>query len=708
MAPEQARGQPVDHRVDIFALGCVIFEMLAGRGPFVRDTAADAITAILTAPPPPIEDEPARTIPPSLRLIASRCVEKDPSARFQSASDLAFALGSLSLGPEACPPVPMAAPVVAAPRRSKWLAGAALGLVALGLAAGTWLVAGNLRTPRLAVIEFLVPPPADMTSAAHPLPGLDPTAPQVGVSPDGRTIAFVATDASAARRLWIRSLDSGAPRRVDGVSSWPFWSPDSRHLVYAAKGALWKLDIDGKSIERICNLPDQGATVPFVTGTWNDGVIVFSIGPSGLYRVPATGGSVEPLTVLDKARHDNYHSWPQLLPGGRLLLFVRTDDAKTTGLYAGSLNEQGLTSVLPAASRAVFAGDHLLWTMDDRLVAQPFDIGSLKLSGTPETLVPAVFQGAGRTPAFWVTDGGTLVYAAGDSESRRQFRWMNRAGASLGEVGAAANYASFDLSPDGSHIVAEVRRDGLQPRSTLSLIDTSRMVTSALTTGDLADTDPRFSPDGDVAFARNGGDQPGVQRVPVGGGQSTVAHPRGRAPVIWLEDWAGRSGGVIYRTALDPDGWQDLGDGSPRRLTHAREPVEQIQLSSDGRWIAYNNADSGRPEVYASSTAGGGERWQISNAGGVQAIWRGDGRELYYLGLDGGIYAVGIGSKGDVLEPSKPELLFRSRLPVISAVVEQYRVTADGSRFLLCVPLTSVQQEPLRVVLNWTERLPRR
>jgi hypothetical protein len=412
--------------------------------------------------------------------------------------------------------------------------------------------------------------------------------------------------------------------------------------------------------------------------------------------------------VLDKARHDNYHSWPQLLPGGRLLLFVRTDDAKTTGLYAGSLNEQGLTSVLPAASRAVFAGDHLLWTMDDRLVALPFDIGSLKLSGTPETLVPAVFQGAGRTPAFWVTDGGTLVYAAGDSESRRQFRWMNRAGASLGEVGAAANYASFDLSPDGSHIVAEVRRDGLQPRSTLSLIDTSRMVTSALTTGDLADTDPRFSPDGDVAFARNGGDQPGVQRVPVGGGQSTVAHPRGRAPVIWLEDWAGRSGGVIYRTALDPDGWQDLGDGSPRRLTHAREPVEQIQLSSDGRWIAYNNADSGRPEVYASSTAGGGERWQISNAGGVQAIWRGDGRELYYLGLDGGIYAVGIGSKGDVLEPSKPELLFRSRLPVISAVVEQYRVTADGSRFLLCVPLTSVQQEPLRVVLNWTERLPRR
>ena len=252
MAPEQARGQPVDHRVDIFALGCVIFEMLSGRGPFVRPaTPADVLTAILTAPPPPIEDEPARTIPPPLRLIASRCVEKDPSARFQSASDLAFALSSLSLGSAAPPPREPVAAVTAPPRKSKWPAGAALALLAVAGAAGTWMAARSLRPPRPRPIEFLIPPPADMTFAAHPLPGLDPTAPQVGVSPDGRTIAFVASDAAAARRLWIRSLDSGAPRSVEGsddVSSWPFWSPDSRYLVYAAKGALWKLDVAGNGI----------------------------------------------------------------------------------------------------------------------------------------------------------------------------------------------------------------------------------------------------------------------------------------------------------------------------------------------------------------------------------------------------------------------------------------------------------------------------
>ena len=449
--------------------------------------------------------------------------------------------------------------------------------------------------------------------------------------------------------------------------------------------------------------------MPFVTGAWNDDVIVFSIGPSGLYRVPATGGSVEPLTVLDKERRDNYHSWPQLLPGGRLLLFVRTEDAKTTGLYAGSVTAPGLTAVLATPSRAVFAGDHLLWTMEDRLVAQPFDAATLKLSGTPATLVPAVFQGAGRTPAFWVSDGGTLVYAAGDSGSRRQFRWMSRTGTSLGEVGVAANYASFDLSPDGGRVVAEVRRDGSQPRSTLALdrhdAGGDERAHHGRPLGYRSEIRSRRGRRVCAQQRRSAG-RPPRARQPAA--QSTVAHPRGRAPVIWLEDWAGRHGGVIYRTALDPDGWQDVGDGSPRRLTRAREPVEQIQLSPDGRWIAYNNADSGRPEVYASSTAGGGERWQISNAGGVQAIWRADGRELYYLGprrrhLRGRPSAGRARCSNRRSRSCCSDRAFPSSAPSSSST----RVTADGSRFLFCTPLTSVQQEPLRVVLNWKERLRR-
>jgi hypothetical protein len=185
--------------------------------------------------------------------------------------------------------------------------------------------------------------------------------------------------------------------------------------------------------------------------------------------------------------------------------------------------------------------------------------------------------------------------------------------------------------------------------------------------------------------------------------------PRGKPSVVWLEDWTGATGSTIYRSSADRDVWQLLrGDPQPRQLTQAlREPVEQAQLSPDERWIAYNNADSGRAEVYVAPVPSNGHRWQLSDAGGVQAVWRADGRELYYLGLDGGLYAVELAAAPDVAEPSRPRLLFRTQVPVISAVVEQYRVTRDGQRFLFCLPQTSVQREPLRVLLNWRSKLAR-
>jgi eukaryotic-like serine/threonine-protein kinase len=707
MAPEQARGQPADHRADIFSLGCVLFEMIEGQAPFARATPADTISAILSAPPPALSDAPARPLPPALRPIVRRCLEKNPLARFQSASDLAFALESLTglntLNREGDaiqhPP--------ARPRRRHIAVGAAVALGLFGLTAGgAWLATRATPRPRAEVIEFLVPPPApDARFAASPLRGLDPTAPQVGISPDGRTIAFVAIDATGTRRLWTRALDSSAARIVDGadgVSSWPFWSPDSRFLVFAANAVLSKLDLKTRTLERLCSLPDQGAAEQFVTGAWGPDDVVFSIGPAGLYRVPATGGQAAPLTTLDGPRRDNYHSWPQWLPDGRLLLYVRTDDVRTTGMYVRDHTTGRLSQVMAAATRAIYANGRLLWSMDGRLVAQPFDARALQLLEQPATIVPTIFQGAGRTAAFWASNTGTLVFAFGGRDSRRQFRWMSRGGVSMGDVGAPANFASFDLSPDGARVVAEVRKDGSVPRSTLTLLDTVRTVSSALTAGERNDTDPRFGPDGDIAFARNDGATPGIVRLAGAATAPELIVPRGKAPVVWLEDWAGLRDGVVYRTALDRDAWQLADQGAARRLTHAREPVEQIQLSPDGQWIAYNAADSGQPEVYVSPTSGSGERWQISSAGGVQALWRGDGRELYYLGLDGAIYVVDVASSSGTLTPGKPRLLFRSTLPVISAVVEQYRVTADGERFLFCVPLTSVQQEPLRVIVNWT------
>jgi eukaryotic-like serine/threonine-protein kinase len=715
MAPEQARGQAADHRSDIFAFGCVLFEMLQGRRAFERDTAVDTLSAILSDPPPVLTSSPDRPLPPALDDIVRRCLEKDPTARFQSASDLAFALTSLRYGSDtaAAAEQPRHAPAEPLPARRKWMrmagiATAVAAAAALGLFAG-----GARRSPAPPVVaEFLVPPPAaDLSFSPMPLPGLAPTAPQAGLSPDGRLLAFVAADSRGARQLWIRSLDASLPRvveRSEGATSWPFWSPDSRVVVFGSHGALMKHDVVTGTTERFVRLPEEAPAVPFVTGAWSSaGAILFTIGgATGIYRIPASGGTAAPITTLDRARGDHYHSWPQPLPDGRMLFFVRTNEASSTGMYVLGADGGQSTLVLASASRAVYASAHLLWAIEERLVAQPFDHNATRLTGEAVTLVPAVYQGAGRTPAFWVSDD-TLVYSVAGSRER-QFRWFDRNGTALQTVGPPGFYGGFDLSSDGGRFAVEVMKDGPTTRSTISMLDTTRGVLTPITFGELNDNDPRLGPAGRVAFARNTGDMTGIVEVDETGSNPKVLFPRGPRPVIWLEDRTADGQSLIFRSGTDRDVWQvAAGRADPARLTQARAAYEQVQLSPDARWMAYNTAESGQSEVYLSSVAADGKRWQLSTGGGVQPIWRGDGRELYYLGLDAGLYVVDLAGSGDQIAPGQPRLLFRTSLPVISAVVEQYRTTADAGRFLFCLPVSSPQREPLRMLLNWPVKLGR-
>ena len=387
-------------------------------------------------------------------------------------------------------------------------------------------------------------------------------------------------------------------------------------------------------------------------------------------------------------------------------MFVRTDNVDTNGVYVAGLGSKDAVKVLATSARALYAAGRLLWAIDERLVAQPFDASSLRLSGSAETVVPAVYQGAGRTAGFWASAGDALVYATGDTRER-QFRWFDRAGTALDSVGPPGLYVTFDLSNDRSKLVVEVSKDTAR-YSTLSMFDTERGVFVPLTSGEQNDSDPRFAASGEVVFARNSRDGAGLMRMDPASGRISTLLARGTQPVMWLEDWAADGSSIVYRTAANRDGWQLLtGASEPRRLTNATEPVEQLQLAPVGQWLAYNSAESGRSEVFLSSVPFGGERKQVSIAGGVQPTWRSDGRELYYLGLDGGLYAVDIASTPTSISAGPPRLVFRSSLPVISAVVEQYRPSADGQRFLFCLPLTSVQREPLRMLLNWPAKLDR-
>ena len=315
--------------------------------------------------------------------------------------------------------------------------------------------------------------------------------------------------------------------------------------------------------------------------------------------------------------------------------------------------------------------------------------------------MPSVFQGAGRTPGFWASDAASLVYAFGNTRER-QFRSFTRDGTAIGAVGPPGLYVTFDASPDLSKLVVEVSKDIDARFATLSLFDAARGVLAPLTLGDQHDTDPRFGPAGEVVFARNSPDAAGITRIDPVSGRTSLLFPRGTISVIWLEDWSADAQSIVYRTAANRDAWQLPRDSSePRRLTNAREPIEQVQLSPDQRWIAYNTAETGRSEVFVAAVSPGGERRQVSTDGGVQATWRADGRELYYLGLDGALYAVNIALDGAALTTARPRLLFRTISPSSAPSSNRYRPSADGQRFLFCLPLTSVRREPLRMLLNW-------
>jgi eukaryotic-like serine/threonine-protein kinase len=713
MSPEQSRGQLADHRTDIFSFGCILYEMLAGRKAFAGDTVADILSASLKEAPSPLTTTIERPVLPALDAIVQRCLAKEPASRFQSASDLGFALRSTQIGSDVGQ-----SPVGTRPKLRRWVrrtsvaTAAALAAAALLGAAIGWMARGRPAAAPVTSAEFLVPTPsAQHAFAPMPLAGLLPTTPQIGLSPDGQQLAFISTDAAGVRRLWIRTLANSTPRMLegtDGATSWPFWSPDSRTVVVAMRRALFKVDTVSGTIERLCAVPDQAPTVPFVTGSWHqDGTVLFSIGgPAGLYRVAATGGPPEPATSLDAARRDEYHSWPQFLPDGRFLLFVRTNDPRTTGMYAGALGSPRIDLVMANATRAVYAAGYLLWSLENRLVAQPFDPAGLRLSGQSATVVPSIFEGAGRTSGFWASDTGVIAYAVGETRER-QFNWFDRTGQSRGTVGPPGLYVTFDLSADLSRVVTEITKEG-SAFSTLAMFDIARGVLTPLTRGDQHDSDPRFGPGGDVTFARNAQQGSGVLRMNPASQEPSVLFPRGSRPVVWLEDWASDGNSVVFRSGADRDAWQLLaGTSEPRRLTDAREPIEQVQLSPDNKLITYNTAESGRQEVFIAPVPFTGERWQVSVEGGVQPTWRSDGRELYYLGLDGVLYAVDVGRSPSAPHVGRPARLFTTSLPVISAVVEQYRPSGDGQKFLFCLPLTSVQREPLRVLLHWQERLRR-
>jgi hypothetical protein len=714
MSPEQLRGQAVDPRTDIFSFGAVLYEMLAGRRAFHKESAADTISAILKEDPPELS-ETNGSVNPSLDRVVRRCLEKNREQRFHSASDLAFALEALS-GTQ----VSGATGVVATAEGSKseqrrnlfdrlgWVAAALLLAATLVLA----ILYFRRAEPRAETMRFILPAPEKTDYRG-----------ELALSPNGRHLAFVATGASG-KSLWVRALDSVEARELPGTddAAFPFWSPDGASLGFFAGNKLKKTDIAGgapQTLAEVSGDPRGGAWGP-------DGTIIFTPGFTlPLSKVSASGGAVAPVTELDQSREETSHRWPSFLPDGRhFLYFARAKKKEVEGVYVASLDSKEEKFILSTNLRALYAPaaggtniGHLLFMRAKTLMAQPFDTARLQLTSEPSIVAEGVLNfpeegGPTAYAAFSVSTNGHLAYLPGIATAA-QLAWFDRAGKSLGSVGAPGLSAEPWLSPDGKRLA--LGRTDLQ-LSDIWLFDLTRDTSTRFTFDPAVDVCPVWSSDGSrIFFAsnRDGGVFNLYKKVSSGAGNDELLLKTGYN--TYADDWlSGEAGEFILFESDNPKTRFDLwvlpltGERKPYPFLQTEFNETHSQFSPDGRFVAYVSDELGRAEVYVQSFPVSGGKWQISTAGGDQPQWRRDGRELFYIAPDKTLMAVPIAA-GDSFQPGAPVSMFATRVPSGSLTGDRnhFVAAADGQRFLINNLVDDGNKQPITFVANWSGALRR-
>jgi serine/threonine protein kinase len=675
MSPEQAKGRPADTRSDVWAFGCVLFEMLTGTRAFSGDSVTEILAAVLRSEPE-WAALPAAT-PPAVRRLLRRCVQKDRTRRLQNAGDVRLEI-------EEAPGEP-----VLAPRESRlaWIVAAVL-----ALALGSALAAPYLRKPVDAPemrVEIVTPPTPDPISFA--------------ISPDGRRLAFVASGGGAPR-LWVRSLDASTAQVLAGTenASYPFWSPDSRSVGFFAANKLMRFDIGG-------GLPRTLATVAGGRGaTWSSGnVIVFAPATNGvgLFRVSASGGQVTEATTLQLPRQVG-HRFPQFLPDGRRFLFWVNGALDARGIYLGSLDSSEIKRVTEADSAGLYMPGWLLFVRQTSLVARRFDLSRGQVTSDAVSVADPVGIDSNGVGAFSVSSTGVVAYRAGVA-SQRQLVWFDRSGKVLGPLSAPDENSPLapTLSPDGRRVALTRVVQGNQD---VWLLDGTR--TTRFTFDPATESFPIWSPDGSrIVFdsARKTGVRDLYQKLSSGSGDEQLLFESDQSKAVNSYSSDGR---FLLFSSTDPKNLTDLWvlpmDGSRKPFPFVKTPFDERSgmISADGRWVSYLSNESGRYEIYVRPfppTSGG--QWQVSTAGGVQPRWRRDGKELYYIAPDGKLMAVAIAVNGSTLEPGTPVALFQTRIFGGGASVnsrQQYDVAPDG-RFLINVTIDDTNASPITLLLNW-------
>jgi Tol biopolymer transport system component len=579
------------------------------------------------------------------------------------------------------------------------MAGAVL---AGGLATRLWF---RQPQPPLLVSQFTVEAPPNTTFAS-------PVA-ATAVSPDGRYVVFSAGRGSNPL-LWLRPLDSLEARPLPGTegANLPFWSPDSKSIGFFAGLKLKRLDLQGGAPITLCDTSPSFLTA--VGGAWNrDGVILFG-GRAGLHRISASGGEPVLLTKADDSRRETGHGFPQFLPDGKRFLYsVQSGDAGSAGIYIGSLDHpEEKVQVLKTYTKAVYTqpitagAGFLLWMREQTLWAQRFDAGKLRLQSDPVPVVQDVqVNPNNHRAAFWASDGGLLVYRTGALREGR-ITWFNRDGTRGQQIEEGGNAPR--LSRDGKKaVLRRTERIAGRVGSNLWLLEFSSSVLTRLTFGANAqDSNPSWSPDGrQIAFSSNRSGISQIYRKNADGGGQEEQLTSGPNDKL-LTDWS-RDGKLLLYFEQDPKRQSDLwalpldGDRKPIPILQTPFIETKGQLSPDGKWIAYDSNEFGVFEVYVRSFPSSAAKWQISNGGGTNPRWRGDGKELFYLSPDNKMMAATVRISDTSVQADTPRELFTG-VPNNPGLEFPYDVTADGQRFLSSQPPEGgTVIPPLTVLVNW-------
>jgi eukaryotic-like serine/threonine-protein kinase len=724
MSPEQASGNSVDARSDIFSFGAVLYELFAGQRPFSATSDLEELQRIVHGTPEPLAGE----IPVRLRMVVEKALEKDPAERYQTAREMVIDLRRASRqtasgdAAEARPPekigdgsraLAITSDPDARPSRLSRLSRRAAAVWFIGGVSIATAVALALVQPRQTPATF-----GPIRVQIDPGIRLSETS-AFAISPDGRHLVFAGAGADGIARLWIRSMDAQAAApmsgsEVGGLTPTLFWSPDSRFIAFDAAGQVKKIDVRGGAPQKVCDLPTLA-----VGGAWNrDDVIIVGTPNRGLVR--CSGGPASVVTQPDPSRGESAHLLPSFLPDGRhfLYLSVSRSAPEMTGVYVRALaakpEEPTSHRVLTTGFGATYVPDvapgigRLLFVRDSTLFAQPFDAGRLQLSGDPVRVAEPV--GSFLDGAFFsASTNGVLVFRKPDED--RQLTWFDRRGNVLGRASELGRYSGLTLAPGESRAVV-VRQT---PRATadqdLWLLELSQSRLSRLTFDSRLEESPVWSHDGGRVFFMGTGTAGSLFEQSLSGtdpAQLLLQNEEHKIPTSASSD--GRF--LLYTSVGKGSTRRDLwvltlkGDRKPFPFLRREYDQEQGQFSPDGRWVAYVSNESGRYEVLvrpftSAGAAGADQSSAVSNGGGSAPRWRGDGKELFYLSPNGTVTAVAFATDRGVVIGA-PRALYQ-----VPGVDTAWAVTRDGERFLLAVPAGLVTPSPFSVVFNWQAAVKR-